>query len=562
MKYSIGIFILAVFALAAHAEFFNYTAYFDWQNNVQNSYTNDSYVAGHVVYIQPNAAAAVWCNPAGGEYYWGDNPAACTGYTTKDTNNKVIKLYSSGSGTPGINWTSHGNGTIQINASLTAGATATLTARIFYSSNSTTVSLQTISAGQKLSIGNLKVNNTDVVMFYASSNGYATTSDLGIRGNVTPYYYYRAANEMTAAPLTANFSLTESNGTSMDWIRNASFSLNPYTISNGIFTITARNETCQTGNVLPRQLQGLNAPYVNGGNKTFYLICDGATVATQTILTTDANTGGAISQALIVISKTVGGSTVNISETNTDSVGSTQVYLQSGDSYTLTISKSGYTTTYVNLTASSSTITIPIPRSAVGGGYSDILNYFTWGIIPDGTLPYPIFTVNATVNASSSGLATCSLNLTLANGTQLYYSVVAPCTNNNLFSSGEINRTNWNYTSINAILTAEKDGFNNFTFVKSYYFSNYSDSNGTLTGLVNALKNSGMPNDLRFGIAFFAAASLAIFTAPIAGTAGGGMIFVIALGIISTIFGYVDTGLIYFLAFAAAGVYVLSRFGV
>lgn len=319
-------------------------------------------------------------------------------------------------------------------------------------------------------------------------------------------------------------------------------------IPTGQITVTFNNNTCLTNNVLPRSF-AIDTRY-SKLNFTAPLICDGSNAVRETFIIIDV-TGQAIQNANVVIMR----NGQNVSSTMTDGTGSAIFYLIAGAPYTIGVSKSGYNGSVLSLTGSESIITIPLSQNTGGGGYTPIIN-FDWSMTPE-NIAYPIFNVNTTSIAHYGYTLTYySLNLTLLNGTGLYFVNYTNASGGPIVSNF-IDRTEWNGT-LYGILKVGQPGLPEWNYTRTFVVMNYTDSNSSVTWLAANLKTSDMTPSMRAVISLFGALVFAV-AGFVAGTTGAGLMFVVAFAVIGNIVGFVEENLIYLLLLLVISIYLLNK---
>lgn len=157
------------------------------------------------------------------------------------------------------------------------------------------------------------------------------------------------------------FNATFSNDTNTTGPFNDQFMIRKFTreLASGTVTITARNSSCQTGNIIPRSIY---ANLTTGYGGTIYLLCSSSTPIFVQFYTKDL-TGNPLDGVLITASKNFNGNYTNVTSTiTTAGVGS--LWLDTNTNYLITASLAGYTTLQAILQPATNQYTITLSNSS------------------------------------------------------------------------------------------------------------------------------------------------------------------------------------------------------
>lgn len=268
------------------------------------------------------------------------------------------------------------------------------------------------------------------------------------------------------------------------------------------------------------------------------------------------NVGVGLAGATVTVKQLIGTTYVTIGSVTTDSAGQAGFYLDGSTNYQVTATKSGYVAGSWDIIPIGSQYFLPL-GTVSGGGYDSPFNDTTIEITPWVFLNYPLFSVNATIN--STNLIYYGINITLANTTQLYFVNVSSSTTGGQMYSGHINRTDWNGT-LYARVFFLKSGYSETEYLRIYYFSNFTDSNSSLTAIIANFKAANLSSSFKLAIALFGSLIFATGVGALAsfGFSGIGVSFILAFSFFSYTLGFVENQLYYLFALLAIAIYIIK----
>lgn len=356
------------------------------------------------------------------------------------------------------------------------------------------------------------------------------------------------------APKWFNLTISNASNTTNFVVNYTWFNKTIYETPTGVVTLTAKNASCQTNNILPRTFTWDTSQ--GAVNWSIQFLCDGTNYVSQAIQVLQQGIQTPVAGANINITRVINGVNQTIDYKQTDSAGVVTDFLTTGIQYYYTVSKDGYNTTVVLITGTGQPTTIYLTANSLYNQFDDILKYFSWSVQPEGTLSYPVFTVNASVNGT--GLQYYGLYVELANGTRLYFVNNTGATGG-LINSDVFNRTGWNGT-LYATLFVGKIGYNPFYYTRTFSIMNVTDSNSSLTGITNYLAQTDMPPAMKF---FAATMGSLVFASALfaggLGSMGAGLGFVAAFAFFALAVGFVESNVFYFIAIVTLAVYFINR---
>lgn len=476
-------------------------------------------------------------------------------YFQNSTKYRTINGFTGTAGGPQpyttIVWMSNNSAAYYLGGKITNTGSNVLTVGVYH--NASLLISYTINPGV-VQLVNYKINDVAKsanVSLRFTPTGTGTSFNLLDFRIGTAYQVFSAAvyNELTNAPLGFNLTISNSTNTTLFSNIDSSFNRTTSELPTGNLTLTFSNVTCITGGIIPRST---TLTYLVGGaNTTAFLLCDGANPLAQTIRVTDSS-GFSLQGATVNLTKSYN----PISITTTDSSGLSVVYLNSGDTYTYYVSKPGYGSASGQLQASIQIITIPLGTSDSPPTYNGTFENTQWSMAPT-ILGYPMFTVNASVNTTDS-LLYYGLNLTFANGTQLYFVNLSNVTGSQNFSTPVINRTNWNGT-LYATLFIQVAGYTYWETTTAYALANYSDTNSSLTTIINNLNLANVPSSMKLTIALFASLVFAAGGGFVLGGAGAGIAFLGAFSFFALAINFVEYNFYLFIVIITIAVYGFTK---
>lgn len=293
-----------------------------------------------------------------------------------------------------------------------------------------------------------------------------------------PYINYTFKNETTnqesvTASITSTFTYWLGSG-----IINKS-----YTFSNS--TLNSNYQFCaspssMTFNILPsiqytnptsvsRTYSPTATIYTNTTtNQVLYLLPTALGIYSRYV--TQSSGGGIISGVNVAITRTLGGSTIQVGSGVTDSAGLFAIYLDPTASYSYAFSKTGYNTNSFTLTPNSLDV-FTVYMSSQGGNSVIVTNGTSIGtnlsmiITPSNSTLLNNTAYTFGFNVNGNGLTFISMNITNSSGYQLGYAQGVNGLISTLISTG-------NYSSLIGTYTI-KTSTENFTFSKTWIVGDY-----------------------------------------------------------------------------------------
>lgn len=316
------------------------------------------------------------------------------------------------------------------------------------------------------------------------------------------------------------------NSTSYGNITYTSFNRSLADLPTGQITITATNNSCLTGNVIPRKIETNTA---NGAsNLTMYLLCDGSTPIFTTIYVQNLQQAR-IPGAEVTAYKTINGQNKVMTSAITDGVGAVNIYLDINMQYLLNITAPGYlpSTGYLQPTAGTYTITLAASNATIG--FSTPLDGLYYQIQPQtsylfGNYSNASFYINDTQNA----LLSWGWNLTY-NGAAIYNYLNT--TTNGGYDAVNINLTN-RTGNITAFYWFYRYGYPIYLFNRTLLINPVNITNQTLVVALAQPQQDGASNTL---IVIVCAVLISIAITPIVRfmPSGSGIIVLILWSIIT-----------------------------
>ena len=472
-------------------------------------------------------------------------------------NNRTLWLDGDSTNFGAITWTSLGKGTVYLSWDA-LGSIDTM--KVVKTNNVSSTPTSTIySASGNTSFVNLSisVNYGDTIAVLSDSVQPRFIYNLSLTGSIALSSVNINGFDENSPSTPKLFNLTIANATNSTsyQVDYTWFNKSLDDIPSGIITLTARNASCQTGNVIDRSMVK-NTSTDDLSNLTFYFLCDGYTSAYQSIVVIDL-LGNSISGATVTINRTISGIPRTIVSTTTDGAGQVVQYLTTAVQYTATVSKPGYTSTTTTFYASNNILQITLNAPVAYPIYDFISSHISFSYVPLVFLNYPVFSFNLTVGTSDN-ISYYGFNLSMGNGTQLAYFNYTNSTGG-FITSGHIDRTNWTYGNITAVVFIGKNGYNEYNFTVYYSFANQSDSNSSVTGIANNLQLVGFPATLKVVIAAFASLMFAAGGFLAFGGAGAGLAFVASFGFFSLGLNFVDPVFFYLLSILVIAIYSINK---
>ena len=525
----------------------NASLYEDWVDGQQGTPTNATTGLGRWYYTAATGALMTWTG-TGWQIGAGNE-------ITKSTARKVV-LADHAVDRPTIKWTS-----LMQPTTVTITGSWTLTSNTGYINvtylNGTTITVGTV-------VGNGAYQNFGVqayvtyganVSFNHMSGSASTIDGLQITGTGVSNELVVSAYDENLPTVSKFFNMTIANATnSTDYFVNYTwFNQSLNNLPSGAISITVKNASCQTGYIMPRVI---NWNTNDGGFiTTAYLLCDGANYAQSSFLVRDQHQAS-VPGVTVLVQRVIGITNATITQLTTDSSGQVTAYLTNLASYYVTVSKIGYTTATYLITATTGTTTLPISVGNIANEFDNILRYANWTLSPSTSLDFPLFSVNSTIWGID--LQYYGMNLTLANTTQLYFTNITGDADGSTITSGHFNRSEWNGTAYATVFIG-KTGYQPFYYTRTFVFSNQTNSNSSLTGILANLKASDMPPSLKAVVAIFFSLFMATGGMFVAGAAGAGFMFMVSLAFFGLTLGFINESLIYVLAIIALGIYAIQK---
>lgn len=265
-----------------------------------------------------------------------------------------------------------------------------------------------------------------------------------------------------------------------------------------------------------------------------------------------------VQNALVQIQRLVNGIYTDVGTGLTDGSGSASFFMDALTGYQVVISKAGFQTSTSTLIPASTQYTYQLFSSSGGPGYTGMFTDTTYSLSPQALSSYWINVTAVTTNANNA-LEYTALRLTLANGTQIFYS--NDTTPSGATIASTVNGAGWNNTNITAILQIKRSGFDEFNYTQYYFIYNFTqwDSNASLTGLFNNMASANMSKTTQYSIATLTGLIMATGGWLATGPIGAGFLF-IAVESLWAQAGWIDWNLIYLMAIAVMSIIVLQRF--